>query len=387
VKQINDPVNIVRELTQRPHRGTATAEAAQARHLLQRHLESMGATVEVQSFPTPATFITPVAWFVGGLLLGLLLSFVVAWLGFLLVLVSAILAYLFFDWRYSPVISLPPRVTGHNVIGRFPSTPAAGKRLILMAHYDTAPISYLYRPQLVKDFARSLRISVGLMILAVIVAGLAAFGVQHTALTILRLLLIVYFVVQFVLSSIDFFRLGYSNGASDNATGVATVLAAARRLQADMPHDWALEVVLTSAEEVGMVGARAYYLAHKQRFDQNTYLLNVDTVGAGSLKIITATGSLSNIPYHNALVDTARQVAAENGRFADVETAVWRTGDFDTAWFVRASIPCLTLAALDEGGSMPNIHRPQDTMANVDAALVHHTIDLAEAIARRLFKK
>lgn len=380
----HDPMLIVDELVQLPHRGTATPAAGQARDMLRRRLEEIGATVEAQSFRTPPTYLTIVGWFVGGQVLGLLLLFVSAWAGFVLVSLSALSAWLYFDWRRSPAAALPPQVTAHNLIGRFNATSDVRKRLILMAHYDTAPISYLYRPEMVKGFTRSLRISVGVIVVAEAAALLALLDVEHIALSVLRVLLMIYFLIQFVLSSIDYFRFGYSNGASDNTSGVAVVLSTAGRLIMDLPPNWVLDVVLTDAEEVGMIGAHAYYQASKADLTENTYLLNIDTVGVGQLKIMTETGGLTNISYDNALVDAAKHVAAHEPRFADIKTAQWRTGDFDTARFARGGVPCLTLGALDEQGSMPNIHRPEDTITNVEPATVRYTVDFAEALARRL---
>jgi hypothetical protein len=380
-----DPMTIVQELTDLPHRGTGTPEAVQARAILTRHLDVLGAAVSTQSFRTPRTYVSVVSWMIGGLIAGLLLLRWQPWVGFALTTVSTLCAWLFFDLRYSPAIELPPRVKAGNVIGVFPASSEARKRLILMAHFDSAPASLLYRPEMVKGFVRSLRISIGLTLLAVIVALLVALGIAPLILVIVRWALIVYFVGQIVLGSLEYFRLGFVNGASDNATGVAAAVEIAARVRQNLPGDWEMQVVLTSAEENnGMVGARTYYRTNRARLGDDSYILNIDTVGMGALKIITATGTLTNITYDNALVEAAKAAAQADPRFADVETAEWRTGDFDTAPFARGGVPCLTLGALDAQGGMPNIHRPEDTITNVDPALVRHTVDFGVALVKRL---
>jgi hypothetical protein len=304
-------------------------------------------------------------------------------IGLFFVAVSAWMAWHFFDWRYSFVTSLPPQVTGHNIIGRFPAKQASTKKLILMAHYDTAPISYLYRPEMVKDFVRSIRLSLSILLVSIIFAFVWMLGLNNTIMDVLRVLLIVYFVAQWFLSAIDYWRYGFSNGASDNTTGVAVVLAAARNISTTLADDWSLEVVLTDAEEVQMVGARAYYETYKKHFPPHTYLLNIDSVGQGQVKIFTETGTLTNIVYNNALVDAAKKVASQE-RFATVQESVWRTGDFDSVWFARDGISSLTLGAQDEQNGMPNIHRPEDILDNIDEGLLPLAVNFVNVTVAQL---
>jgi Zn-dependent M28 family amino/carboxypeptidase len=143
--------------------------------------------------------------------------------------------------------------------------------------------------------------------------------------------------------------------------------------------------VLTGAEEVNLKGSLAYLLARRQELDpQRTYVLNFDNLGAGDLRIITETGSLTNVIYDNALVDAALETASSDTRFRAVKPGIWHTGDFDSLWFARAGIPSLTLSAQDSDGVVPHLHRPSDTMDNVDPALVRLAVDFAESTVRCL---
>lgn len=65
-----------------------------------------------------------------------------------------------------------------------------------------------------------------------------------------------------------------SPGALDNASGVATVLLAAARV----PHSVSVGVVLTSAEELGLAGARAFFRALRPPADGGGVVLNCDVV-------------------------------------------------------------------------------------------------------------
>ncbi|MCP5066791.1 MAG: peptidase M28, partial [bacterium] len=71
-------------------------------------------------------------------------------------------------------------------------------------------------------------------------------------------------------------------------------------------------------------------------------------------------------------------------RFQGVEPGEWHTGDFDSLWFARDSVSSLTPAALDAQGRIPPLHRPSDTLENVDPEVVGQAVDFAEATVRRL---
>ena len=380
-----DPMAIVRDLAALPHRGATTVEERQAADILERHLKSLGASVERQGFVTPKTYVGEVWWLIAALEAGLLLTPLLGWVAFAWVALCVALAWHYFDWRASPVSLLPPRAASLNVIGRIPAQGQAHKKLILMGHYDSAPVSRLYLPSMVKGFRQSLLMSLGLMLVAVVVVLLAVLRIGLPWVNWLRYLLMLYFLVQGVMSSIDYWRLGFTNGAADNATGTAVAVATAERLWRAPIPGWDVEVVLTSAEEANLKGALAYFRARRAELDpRNTYLFNFDNLGAGKIKIVTRTGSVTNIVYQNALVDAALQTAAGDARFQDVKPGVWHTGDFDSAWFARAGIPSLTLSAQDEQGLIPNLHRPGDTLANVDTNLPRHAVEFAEATIRRL---
>jgi hypothetical protein len=383
----SDPMKIIRALTELPHRGATTAEEQRAADILAEHLEKLGVTVERQSFRTPKTYIWQVWWLAGGLVAGLLLIPLISWFALAIIALCAGLALLHFDWRVTPVSLLPPRSISENIIGRY--SPSANsdlmpsqehRKLILMGHYDSAPVSLLYHPALVKSFRQSLLISLGLMVLAVCVSLLEILEVGQPMMVWIRYLLAGYFLAQMFLTSIDYFRYGYTNGASDNATGAAVALATAVRLWRNPIPGWDVELVLTGAEEVGMVGARAYYRAYKESLDPGrTYVLNFDNMGRGNLKIITRTGSISNVIYNNPLVDAAQMIADTDIRFEEVKAGVWHTGDFDSIWFQRAGIPSLTLAAQDEQGLIPDLHRPTDIIDRVDVTLPPFAVNFAVA--------
>ena len=373
------PQEIVKKLSEFPYRGTGTVFEKPVLDFLVSLFDNQ--QVSLESFHTPKTYISVVWWLIGGLCTGLWLLNFIPLLGLLLVIGFVVLALLYLNWYPSLVTKFPPQVKSSNVVVRSKVSVSSSQKLILMAHYDTAPISFLYRPDQVGNFRKSLVISLLLMLIAIVFSVFVVAKIWIFSLWITNGL-IIYFLLQGITSTVDFFRLGYSNGASDNATGVAAAIATAQRLWQNPPNDLAVELVLTGAEETGMIGARAYFLKNQQSFHKHTYLLNFDTLGAGDLKVITQTGSLVSIQYDNSLTQIAQQVIEKSADFQNVSTGSWHTADFDSVWFQRVGMPCLTLAALDQNGQMPRIHRPEDTLEKVDFRPMEQAIDLAEKIAR-----
>ncbi|AEI48417.1 M28 family metallopeptidase [Runella slithyformis] len=379
-----DSHQLLEQLTAFPHRGAASKSNAKAAEIITKELNEAGFSVDFQSFRTPPTYLPIVYWMIGGLIFGLLTIQWLGWASVILVAFFAVNGLLYFDWRPSVFLFLPPLVTVKNIIGRY-AVPNAKRTLILMAHYDSAPVSSLYSRQSKDGFRNSIRASMVLMALAVPIVGLSYHLPDNLYLLVIRILLALYFVGQAVLGTAGFWQKGYTNGASDNATGVVAALKTAEYLKTHLKNT-AIEVVLTNAEEVGMVGAYHYWKSLKPS-DNAPYLINFDTLGSGQLKVITQTGSMTLIEYDNIVTKAALNLLQNDRHFSEVRTGSWHTADFDSAWFVRAGIPCVTLSALDENGLMPHIHRPEDTLDHVDTQPMLLAIDLAEAVAVALDKK
>lgn len=379
-----DGSDILADLCALPHRGAATPNEAKAAQLLKTHLNGLGATVRTETFQTPKTYATIVYWLIGGLLAGLaLVPFTGVAVG--LIAYFAWLAWKYFNWQYSFITKFPVQHTSHNVIGHWPGSGAGESRrkIILMAHYDTAPVSLLYGPNQQAGFRTSLIISLGLMGLAVVVSLVEVLGVGLPYSSYVRYGLMAYFVVQAVSGTAGYWLKGYTNGASDNATGVAAALATADRLrQANLP-DVDIEVVLTSAEEAGMIGAYHYVEKHKREWNPaQTLAINFDTLGAGKLTVVEQTGTVETIRYNNEPTQLARQILQTNAFRHRAQVGRWHTADFDSVWFVRNHIPVLALCALDENGQMPRIHQLTDTLDDVDTTPMHNAVDLAEAVVK-----
>lgn len=381
-----DPVAIVKKLCSLPHRGAATPMEKMAADILDSCLTSMGASVERQSFKTPVTYIWEICWIVGGLFFGLLMAPAAPWISVAITVFFAVSAALYFDWRSSPISFFPPKADSENLIARYGQQgrePEKGRKIILMAHYDSAPVSLLYLPSQVKGMQRSVKIGVLLMACSVVIVLMQALHMGQPWTSWLRYALAAYFLGMGVVTSFDYLRYGYTNGASDNATGTAAAMVTARRLWENPIPGWQVELVLTSSEEAGMVGAKQYLRQYKKTLHPDkTFVLNFDSLGCGDLKLIKTTGSLTPVVYDNVLFDAAVKTIEENPEFSNIKPASWHTGDFDTIWFARTGLSSLTLSAQDKQGCIPHLHRQKDTMDTIDGALTKFSVDFAEAVVR-----
>ena len=386
-------MTIIRSLTSLPHRGTGTPMEKKAADIIENFLVSAGAVVERQGFLTPKTYIWEVLWLTWLIAAGLVSIPVFSWFSVLLLLFCTICALLFLDWRASPLAFICPGAGSENIIGQDPprdeqemagENPGVRTQLILMAHYDSAPVSLLYLPSMVKNFRSSLFMNLGLIFTALLVSIFQVLYPGHSMVIWAGRALALYFLIQGGITAFDYLRYGYTNGASDNATGTAAAMVTAMRLWKKPVPAMDVRLVLTGAEETGMTGAKHYFTSLKGISPDTALVLNFDSLGKGDLKIVTKTGSITTLEYTGRLVDAAIKTARTDSRFNDVKTASWHTGDFDTLWFARAGIPSLTLTAQDTLGAIPHLHRPEDVIGNVDGAITDQAIDFAETLVRSL---
>ena len=371
---------IVHKLASFPNRAVASISEKP----VQEYLKSLFAqgTVTEEPFRTHKNYLITVWWLILGTIAGLILTYFFSWGGTLVTFFFAYAALAYFNWYPSPVSAFPPLVETKNLYVKEPGT--RKKRVLLMAHYDTAPISSLYTPKMVGSFRQSLIINQFIILASFLVSLL--FSIFHYELLGYLLgVLSAYFILQLAVASVDFFRFGYANGASDNATGVAAAVETYRQMKEHTLDHVAVDVLLTGAEEVGMIGAKAFYEKHKNGLE-GTYVLNFDTLGNGSLRLITETGSFTSIKYENILSQIGQEIIKTDPDFRHVTTGAWHTADFDSVWFNRGGVPTLTLAALDENGRMPNIHRETDVLTNVDFKPMHDAVALASAMILKLDK-
>lgn len=152
-----------------------------------------------------------------------------------------------------------------------------------------------------------------------------------------------------------------SHGAYDNASGVATLLHVARQLAAEAPlAGTQMDLLVTSNEELGLLGANAYIAQCRERDDCPTMVINVDLVGRGGHSyVLSGSDALAASPYlgrapmflqapttsdteRGETLAFERHFAANGFTRAVPGTALLMTSD--NVAFQNASIPCIGIA-------------------------------------------
>jgi hypothetical protein len=264
-------------------------------------------------------------------------------------------------------LPLTRRLTGRrasqNVVSAEQGNPRSPGTLILTAHYDTASTGAIWGRAgervvalgLPRVFTASL-----LLLLATTAARLA--GLEGNVLSAIQFVPTVALIVSLPLLA-DILLSGPTPGANDNASGVATVLRLAERYAGTLDH-LDVTVLLTGAQEPGARGMQAWLKEHKHELDpQSTIVLDLDEVGAGSVRYATKEGPLLALRQHRQLRALCDQIAEEDreeGRYRAEPVTSRRPGD---AYAARArGIPAISISC----AAAPDHHRPTDTPDRID---------------------
>lgn len=160
---------------------------------------------------------------------------------------------------------------------------------------------------------------------------------------------------------------GYINGANDNGTGVALLLALAERFGRHPLPGADLVFLLTGAEEVGNRGMKAFIRSN--RLDRaTTRFINLDNLGGGTLHYLTGEGMLRVQPYGTELLALAGRMAADMpGRVRARGNLLLPTDGLIPA---LAGYEVISFLAFGERGELPDYHWYTDTPERVDQELL-----------------
>jgi len=172
------------------------------------------------------------------------------------------------------------------------------------------------------------------------------------------------------------------NGADDNASGTAALLAFAEALTA-RPLQRTVVLAFFDAEEGGLSGARAFVEAAGERIREEVALnLNLDMVSRSDEELWVA-GTWQNPALRPIVeaVEPADGVALRFGHDGPEWTGSdnW-SGASDHAPFNRAGVPFLYFGVEDH----PDYHRPTDDVERVDSAWYRASVETILRVTRAL---
>ena len=387
-------MHVISELCSFEGRLAGTDAERRAANRLAERLREAGRPAEVEP-----TYVHPQFGLVHGAhcLLGVagsLIGVAIPALGFGLVLLAATSMYLDLNYRLYLVRYLFFRRASQNVVspGRRPGLPA---RVIITAHYDAARTGAAFKPKRARRSARLAERHPWLgpfqpifwslaLLLPALGARMAGFDSDAIALVQLPPTLVLLFAV-FVLADIELSDV--VPGANDNASGVATALALAEELDADPPRHLDVWVVLPGAEECLQEGMRSFVRAHRESLnEQPAYFVNLDTVGRGSVRYLTAGGWILTHGMDPRLVDLAAAIAEADAEgenhFAATPAARGLAGDEMPPRL--AGHPAIAIGCTEEDGYVPGYHLSSDLPAEIDPRSLERAHGFTLELIRRL---
>lgn len=358
--------SLLRDLASAP-RPTGSDAIAAARDRCARELRALGYEVRERPFAFSefvGRFATPLLGAAGALIVGVAGTLAIAGRGLppLVVLTAGALAlFLIGRWLTTHgVLSMPLlRQRGVNIEAAHEGD---APRVWLCAHLDT-------KSQPVPTLVRSAGIileSIGFLLtlaLALVAAAGASLPLLYWALAAAVTLVGALPVVLCVVGS-------RSPGALDNASGVATVLTAAR----EMRNQRGVGVLITDAEELGLAGARAWGNTIPRR---TATVLNCDGVDdAGTVQVMFSGGRPERLFESVARASRTTGVEHHPRRLAlGILT--------DSVAFTDAGMASVTFSR-GSMRSLARVHSRRDDLAHLQGAGIAETAALLAATAREL---
>lgn len=354
-------MSVLRDIARTPRAsGTAACAAARARCALE--LEALGFRVQERTFQYSAfvgRYATPLFGAAGAILVGTAgqaaaLTSPTPALPAVILLLGAVALWTSARWLTRVGVLAVPllRARGVNLVAtRGNGTPD----LWLCAHVDA-------KSQPVPTLVRSLGVLVegtGYVIAVLVAAADVVSRTPHPASWTFAAVVTLLGAVPVMLSTVS----NHSPGALDNASGIATVLAAARRVGDSTD----VGVLITDAEELGLAGARAW--AASGAPSAGTTLLNCDGVDDNGLIGVTFAGRRPD-----RLLDAVGRAAIDTGISCEVMRLV--PGILTDA--VAFSDSGMASVTFSRGSlrSLLRVHTRRDDLAHLHGTGVAETADL-----------
>lgn len=290
------------------------AERRAAEHLVAR-LEQLGRganTEAVDVWPNwPATYALHATLAIAGSVVSVSIPI----LGAALVLLATVLTFLDANGMALTTRRLLGKRASQNVISRERND--NGGILVLVAHYDAGRGGLAFNRKLHErraSISKTLKRPIGplqplfyALVFVLVFTLLRLVGLDNMLLTVFQFLGTVVLILALPFL-IDTALADAVPGANDNASGVATVLRLAERYGGELEY-FDVHVLFTGSEEAFALGMRSFIKRHKQDLNpERVVFLNVEEVGAGTVRFTTKEGLLAPLASHTQLVKFCKEI-------------------------------------------------------------------------------
>nr|MDO8114829.1 M20/M25/M40 family metallo-hydrolase [Candidatus Sigynarchaeota archaeon] len=358
-----------------PRFGTSKQEQA-AGEKIKGIMEGMVSEVKEEEFQcAPKAFLD----FLRVLLLALVVGTIVfPWLPLLtaVLFVYAITLYIFEQAVLKEYADfLFPKGTGRNIIGKLKPTGTAKTIVICSAHHDSAfefPLFAKYKAK----FGLVAYSTLGILV-AGIAAGIIEFilpllGITSVLITVILFVPLVVAIVLGIYFNMYLHSGTLIQGANDNLSGVAVVLALAEHFSKKPLKNVELWFISFSCEEC-MRGAKRFVDRHAAEL-KDARVVNFDQVGRAILTISSGESSLFTL--HSAELAAEFQ---ESSKHAGSELPINKQdfGGTDAVHFSRAGIKAITIIGLSDQHYPDPWHEVIDTPAIVEQGHLDKTLAIA----------
>jgi hypothetical protein len=182
----------------------------------------------------------------------------------------------------------------------------------------------------------------------------------------------------------DIWRNATVQGANDNLSGVAALVALAQLLREDPVPDLRVLLVSCGAEETLQDGVRAFVARHREELEPGrTAFVNLDTVGSPHLVMLEAEGPVWMESYTGPWLRDLLERGAE--RLGTTLHRGFRArASTDSVIPSRAGYAIATLVSMTDWRSPANYHLASDIPANLDFESVADATRLVHEVARSL---
>lgn len=366
---------------QLPHRGGITEnERLAAEYLLKRFKESTPHS-QIEDFYSIDAYPYLFSMYYAEFFFVAMLAFWIPWvmLGYGLIV---FVLYMAEFTGYSALSRFLPHYETQNVSARFPCD-SPERLLVLTAHYDSPKAMPWTSPAHARWLRTGHMALVGCMIL--VLASCAAEGLGTFDTWSFRVDLIMRWSAVSVLIGVAFALYTsargseFTHGANKNASGAALLLALADRFREDPLKSTEVWLVATGSKEMWLSGMRQLFRGLDVD-KSTTYFLNVDGVGAGSLRYVTGEGMQHVYSANKELTALAERSAAAFG----ARPMVYRGLPTDALIPLARGYKAMTIMATVEDGGPGQGNEELDRPLDLDADTLDRATEYVLEIARSL---
>jgi hypothetical protein len=357
-------------------RGSTTLDEAAAADYVFGALERIGLRPVKEPFRSARSAWAPYSLFWGlAICGGLAFMFggrvgAIAGLSLSVIALGSVLLEMLF--RPNPLRWILPTGGSQNVWARLEPSGGVRSTAVVVAHLDTHRTPLVFSSDAwVRLFEKLVPIGLGCTIVLIVLFALGIpYGWPALRFAALAPMLMTAGMLIVTLQG-DFTP--HTAGANDNASGVGVALALAERLAEEPLSHTSVWILLTGCEEVGCYGADAFLRTHRGMLGDAAWL-SIDTVGGKDARPVHLTKErfLATTRSNRMLIGLAEGVGARHPEL-EVRPIEMAGAYTEGAIGAKHGLRVLTFESQTRNGTLPEWHRPTDTIENLSEEAVRAT--------------